>query len=153
MAASWKRSLAGRTIPSSAGRILRAEHARGMLARFICVISANTCGNACPSNANAPREREADGHSSTHSATHATHALARVPAGHNCTRAGYARTSCIYAPRASTPRFLFAIRSQPGEICTVRFRNVSRDVRGHSTSEMRGKKTWRMRGNERFIRE
>lgn len=46
-----------RTIASSSARILRAEHVRGMLARFICVISANTCGNACPSNANARREK------------------------------------------------------------------------------------------------
>lgn len=48
-------SLVGRT------NIIRAVHVRGMLVSFICVISANTCGNACPSNANAREWREREG--------------------------------------------------------------------------------------------
>lgn len=54
-------SLVGRT------NIIRAVHVRGMLVSFICVISANTCGNACPSNANARewREREKEWLTST----------------------------------------------------------------------------------------
>lgn len=33
-------------------RMLRAEHVCDALARFICLTSANMCGNACPLNAN-----------------------------------------------------------------------------------------------------
>lgn len=57
---AWKviRDSAPRTTARSSARILRAEHVRGMLARFICVISANMCGDACLSNANTRKQRE-----------------------------------------------------------------------------------------------
>lgn len=45
-------------IASASVGILRAKHVRGMLVRFICVISANTCSNAWLLNANAGREKE-----------------------------------------------------------------------------------------------
>lgn len=61
---SWKVSCCSTQADNSLverTNIIRAVHVRGMLVSFICVISANTCGNACPSNANAREWREREG--------------------------------------------------------------------------------------------
>lgn len=111
------------TIASSSRRILRAEHVRGMLARFICVISANTCGNACPSNANAPRERETALTSTRPYSRPRTYEF-RV---RMCTITVHAHHNCTRAPFCSCPanRILLATRRELGETCKGQFENGS----------------------------